>query len=356
MLKKIYKLGRQQLWLWQRDYLREKHELKYLFWECTLNCNFKCKHCGSRAGEGLIQETLTTSEIKKAFLNIAEHFDAKKITIAVTGGEPLLRQDLFDVMKYADSLGFKWGMVTNGFLINKDIVLKAQDANMQTVDVSIDGIGKTHDSFRNAQGAYEKAIQAVKLFAKEKFLHPLRITTTVNSNNINMLEEMYKTFLLLGITSWRLLSVDPIGRSIENSDILLSKQQVFKLLNFIKEKRKKAKIKITYGCAHYLGEEYEDEVRDNFFYCATGINVATILHNGDIFVCPNVPRIKELIQGNIKKDLFSEIWNTKFKIFRNKDRTKSDKCERCEYWNECLGGSFHTWDFEKKKQKICLMK
>lgn len=353
MLKKALKLGRQQLWLMHRDYLREKHELKYLFWECTLNCNFKCKHCGSRAGGAFVQETLSTSEIKKAFLDVAQNFDAKKITIAVTGGEPLLRKDLFEVMKYASSLGFKWGMVTNGFLVNQETVKKAQDANMQTVDVSIDGIGKMHDDFRNVVGAYDKAINAVKLFAKADFLHPLRITTTVNSNNIDKLEEMYQAFSQLGISDWRLLSVDPIGRSIDNNDILLSKQQVFKLLDFIKEKRKQSKVKLTYGCAHYLGDDYEDEVRDNFFYCATGINIGTILHNGDIFVCPNVPRRKELIQGNVKIDSFSKIWQTKFKIFRDKKRTACVNCEKCDSWNECLGGSFHTWDFEKKQPKIC---
>ncbi|MBD3360964.1 radical SAM protein [Candidatus Peregrinibacteria bacterium] len=356
MLKKILKLGRQKLWLSHREYLREKHELKYLFWECTLNCNFKCKHCGSRAGENVFKEVVSTEEIKSAFLDIATAFDANKITIAITGGEPLLRKDLLKVMKYASSLGFRWGMVSNGSLITEKVVEKAKSAGMGTVDISIDGIGEIHDEFRNTKGSYKKATNAIKLFAKADFLNPLRITTTVHHKNIDTLDEMYETFSKLGITDWRLLNVDPIGRTICNNDILLNKKQFTKLLAFMKKKRSEnSKVKVTFGCAHFLGDEFEDEVRNHFFYCGTGINIGSILHNGDIFVCPNVPRNKHLIQGNIKKDSFSEIWNNKFKVYRDKDRTTCGKCKKCDFWEECLGGSFHAWDFEKKQPKVCFM-
>lgn len=356
MLKKILKLGRQNLWFTHREYLREKHELKYLFWECTLNCNFRCKHCGSHAGESVFAEAINTEEIKKSFLDISKNFDAKKITVAITGGEPLLRKDLFEVMKYANSLGFQWGMVSNGSLITQKIIEKAKEAKIMTIDISIDGIGEIHDNFRNMKGAYEKAINAVKLFAKADFLNSLRITTTIHSKNIDILDEMYEYFSTLGISDWRLLNVDPIGRTICNNDILLNKEQLAKLLRFIKNKRKtKSKVRVTFGCAHFLGDEFEDEIRSHFFYCGTGINIGSILHNGDIFVCPNVPRQNNLIQGNIKKDSFSDIWNNKFEFFRDKNRTACEKCQKCDHWNECLGGSLHTWDFEKKQQKVCFM-
>ncbi|MBD3300165.1 MAG: radical SAM protein [Candidatus Moranbacteria bacterium] len=356
MLKKILKLGRQRLWLIHREYLREKHELTYLFWECTLNCNFKCKHCGSSAGENFYKKTISTREIKKAFLDVADNFNAKKITIAVTGGEPLLRKDLFKVMNYASKLGFGWGMVTNGYLVNEEIVKKAKKSGIKTIDISIDGLEKTHDDFRNTKGSYKKAVNAFKLFKKAAFLKPLRITTTVHKGNIDELNEMYKIFCNLGISDWRLLDIDPIGRAALNKDLLLNKKQQMKLLNFIKNKRKtRSKINITFGCAHFLGEPFEDEVRSFFFYCQTGIHIGSILHNGDIFVCPNVPREKKLIQGNIKKDSFSKIWNNKFKFFRDKNRTACKKCNKCEFWEECLGGSLHTWNFSKKQPKVCFM-
>ena len=112
-------------------------------------------------------------------------------------------------------------------------------------------------------------------------------------------------------------------------------------------------LKLEYGCPGFLGLDYEKEVRSQYFYCRTGISVASILYNGDLFVCPNVPRIKSLIQGNIKVDNFKDVWDNKYKEFRNKDRTKCDKCAKCEYWKYCLGGAFHTWDFVDNEQNKC---
>jgi radical SAM protein with 4Fe4S-binding SPASM domain len=348
-------MGRQKLWSTHREYLINNHELKYLFWECTLNCNFKCKHCGSKAGESNIKEVVSSEEIKNAFRDIANNFNPQKITIAITGGEPLLRKDLFDVMEYASSLGFSWGMISNGFLINKNKAILAKKSGMKTADISIDGIEKVHDRFRNTKNSYKKATEAVKILADEGFLKRLRISTTVHKNNINSLEEMYDKFSKLGIDEWRILNVDPIGRAEINNDILLNKKELKETLGFIKYKKKsRSKIRVTFGCAHYLGIEFEDEVRGSFFYCSTGINIGSILHNGDIFVCPNVPREKKLIQGNIKSDSFSEVWNNKFNYFRNKNRTNCEDCQKCDNWNECLGGSLHSWNFSQKRPGVCL--
>ncbi len=354
MFKKILKTGQLKVWSMYKQKMRAEHPLTYLFWECTLNCNFFCAHCGSSAGHKQCTGELTTEEIKKTFKELAEDFDAKNIMLAITGGEPLLRQDIFEVMKYAHSLGFRWGMVTNGFLVDEKTVEKLKDAGMLTVVVSIDGLGKDHDEFRGTPGAYDRAINAVKLLAEANFLSDLQITTSVHQGNINQLEEMYQTFLPLGITSWRAMNVDPIGRAEHNDKLLLTPPQLKKLLLFIQEKRKKnKKVEVKYGCAGFLGLDLEKETRGHFFYCNTGINVGSILHNGDIFVCPNVPRRPELIQGNVKTDRFSEVWNNKFKFFRDPNRTKCSKCENCEWWEECLGGSMHVWDFDKNEPKMC---
>lgn len=353
ILKKIYKRGALKAWANYKDIARKDHELRYLFWECTLNCNLFCKHCGSSAGRKIFPGDLNTEEIKKVFKEISEDFDPGKIVIAVTGGEPLLRKDVFEVMAYVRRLGFPWGMVTNGFLLDQGAAKKMKESGMQTVSISIDGIGETHDRFRGMPGAYERAIKAVKILADANFLDCLQITTSCNKENFNELEKMYETFLALGIDSWRVMNVDPIGRAEENRDILLSGIQLKELLDFIESKRKKTKIDIVYGCEGFLGADYEGEVRDIFFTCNTGINTGSILYNGDIFVCPNVPRRQELIQGNVRRDRFSDVWSNKYEVFRDKKRTWCTKCGECEYWDECLGGSFHLWDFDKKEPKIC---
>ncbi len=356
MLKKIFKLWRQKLWTKHRDFLIEEHELRYVFWECTLNCNFLCKHCGSNAWEKVLPETLSTEQIKNTFLDISKNFDAKKITIAITGWEPLMRKDLFEVMEYTSSLGFYWWMVTNGFLITPKAIEKMKQSGMKTIDISIDWLEWIHDKFRNMKGSYSRNINALKLLQEANFLDPLRVTTTVHQKNIDILEEMYEAFSEIWLKNWRLLNMDPIGRwEVENKDLLLTKEQQLKFYNFLKDKRKTSKMKIETSCAHFLWEEFEDEVRDHFFFCNTGINIWTILHNWDIFVCPNVPREEYLIQGNVKKDSFSEVWNNKFEFFRKKDKLKNEKCDGCEYWEECLWGSVHTFDFKTKKPKMCFL-
>lgn len=353
ILKKIYKRGALKAWAQYKDIIRKEHKLVYLFWECTLNCNFFCKHCGSSAGRKIFPGELNTAEIKKAFKSIAEDCDPRQIMIAVTGGEPLLRKDIFDVMKYAHDLGFPWGVVTNGSLLDENAAQKMKESGMSTVSISIDGIGGTHDRFRGSSGAYEKAVRAVKILVAADFLDCVQITTSMNRENFQELDKMYEIFLSLGIDSWRVMNVDPIGRAEENKDIILAPAELENLLDFIRAKRKEAKIDIVYGCEGFLGPDFEGEVRDKFFICNTGINTGSILHNGDIFVCPNVPRRSELIQGNVRRDRFSEVWNNKYEIFRNKERTKCAGCTACDYWDECLGGSFHLWDFERNKPKIC---
>jgi radical SAM protein with 4Fe4S-binding SPASM domain len=357
LFSKILLLGKLKLNSLQLNYLRKKHPLNYLFWEATLNCNFNCRHCGSRASrQNHFNDELTTEEIKSVFKSISLKTNPQKIMLAITGGEPLLRKDLFDVMDYANKLGFNWGMVTNGYLISPKIVEQMKKSGMSTIVVSIDGIGKKHDEFRQTPGSYEKAINAVKLLVKFGFVKNVQITTVINQNNINDLEEMYQEFSKLHLHSWRIVNMDPIGRAQDNKKLLLKPTEFKKMVSFIKEKRPISKMDITYSCSGFLGPKYEGKVRNWLFNCLTGITTASILHNGDIFVCPNVSRMPELIQGNIRKNDFYCTWQNKFKIFRQKNRTSCSNCKKCSEWENCYGGPFHLWDFDKNQPKICHLK
>lgn len=354
IFKKMYKYGELAL---MKNFIKNeynKHTLIDLFWECTLTCNAKCKHCGSSAEKKKYDGELTTEEIKEAFKQIANDMDASKILINVTGGEPLVRKDLCEVMEYAtNELGFHWGMTTNGILLNDENIEKLKKANMETVSISIDGLEETHDRFRGVKGSYKTILENIKKLREANFVKHIQVTTVFHKDNINQLEELYDVMLKLNLDSWRLASMDPIGRAKENDNLLLDGKELKKLLDFIKKKQKDKRLKLSYGCPGFLGLDYEKEVREAYFYCKTGINVASILYNGDLFVCPNVPRIKELIQGNIKKDNFKEVWDNKYKQFRNSERTACNECKKCEHWEYCLGGAFHTWNFNDNIQNKC---
>lgn len=354
MLKEIYKLGELTLMKKCKEREMKEHRLIDLFWECTLTCNANCKHCGSNAEKKKYDGELTTEEIKNAFKQIAKDMDASKILINVTGGEPLVRKDLCEVMGYAtNELGFHWGMTTNGILLTEENIEKLRETKMETISVSIDGLEETHNKFRGVPNSYKTIIENIKNLKKAGFVKHLQVTTVFHKENINQLEELYEVMLGLGLDSWRLISMDPIGRANENDNLLLNGEEIKKILDFIKSKKKDKRLELVYGCPGFLGLEYEKEVRRGYFYCRTGINIASILYNGDLFVCPNVPRIKRLVQGNIKTDNFKDVWDNKYKEFRSVNRTKCDKCAKCEYWDYCLGGAYHTWDFEKNMQNKC---
>ena len=354
MFKKIYKLGELTLLERMKEEELKKHTLIDLFWECTLSCNAKCKHCGSSAEKRKYEGELTTEEIKNAFKQIAHDMNAHQILINVTGGEPLVRQDLCEVMEYATKeLGFHWGMTTNGILLNDENIEKLRKANMETISISIDGLEKTHDEFRGVPGSYKIIIENIKKLKKANYVKHIQVSTVFNKTNINELEELYNIMLDLNLDSWRLISMDPIGRAKENKELLLDGKELKTLLDFILKKNKEKKLQLSYGCPGFLGLKYEKDVRGYYFNCRTGINVASILYNGDLFVCPNVPRIKSLMQGNIRTDNFKDVWDNKYKEFRTKDRTKCAECENCEWWNFCLGGAYHTWNFEENSQNKC---
>lgn len=353
MLKEIYKLGQLTLFKKYKEQEQKNHTLIDLFWECTLTCNANCKHCGSSAEKRKYDGELTTEEIKLAFKQIAIDMDASKILINVTGGEPLMRKDLCEVMEYATGLGYRWGMTTNGILLNSENIEKLKRAKMETVSISIDGLESTHDEFRRVPGSYAIIINNIRNLKKAGFVKHLQVSTVFHKNNIAQLEELYSIMTSLELDSWRLISMDPIGRANENNDLLLEGTEIKKILDFIKTKNREKKIELVYGCPGFLGLDYEREVRKQFFYCRTGIGIASILYNGDLFVCPNVPRRKELIQGNIRQDNFKEIWDNKYKVFRNEERTKCEECQKCDSWEYCLGGAFHTWNFEENQQNKC---
>lgn len=322
------------------------NDLRVLFFEITSKCNANCKHCGSRCDinspEGISKELFCS-----VLDDVKENFGTKSVMLNITGGEPLIRKDLFEIMKYASNLGFSWGMVTNGTLITKDVIEKMKETKMSTISISIDGVGKTHEDFRGLPGSFDRILSNIKLLKKAKILEHIQVTFIANKKNIGDLEELYNILNDIGIDSLRISSIDPIGRAEDNKDLLLEKNDFIYLSEFIKEKNKiKKNLPCVWSCSHYLGKYLDREFR-----CMTGINVGSILSNGDIFVCPNVPRKPELIQGNIKVDKFSEVWKNGFKEFRN--RKLVDKCEKCSYKDKCKGDSLHTFDFDKNEPKFC---
>ena len=335
--------------------LIEKPVLSNLFLEVTLRCNAKCEHCGSSCGYKIPDDEISAEDLKRTLLEIHEKYGAENVFLTVTGGEPLMRKDLFDIMKYATDLGFHWGMTTNGMLINESIIKKMRETKFESISISLDGLKETHESFRKVPGSFDKIMHAIELLQNLETLKSLQITTVANKKNLHELEDIYKLLQDIGIKEWRVMCVDPIGRAYENDDILLDKDGLVYMFNFIREKRLEGKMIVDDDCSHYLGYKYENILRNLSFVCGAGIFIGSILSNGDICVCPNVRR-KELVQGNIKTDSFVDVWENRYQDFR-KNRltmTTNDKCKKCKSFKYCRGGSFHTWNFDENMPNMCM--
>jgi radical SAM protein with 4Fe4S-binding SPASM domain len=141
------------------------------------------------------------------------------------------------------------------------------------------------------------------------------------------------------------------------ADGLLAKEDYRRLFDCIRSCRQRhSKLPVTYGCCHYLTPAYEMDVRPYFFICGTGIMTASVLYNGDIFVCPDVERRAELIQGNIRKDRFAAVWREGFQPFRTRRDQLNPDCAACADAVYCRGDSVHTWDFASNSPRCCLKK
>ena len=345
----------------KRDFDRKKaeHKLTYLFWEATLGCNLTCRHCGSRCSPGRAADNdLPGAEAKRIFREIADDFDASAITIAVTGGEPLTRPDVFDVMTEAKRLGFFWGMVTNAVLITEKTINRMCRAGMDSVSVSIDGDAEAHAMLRGPRKAYERAMGGLRLLIDlADFLECVQVTTVVHAGNVDILSKMYDRFLRMGVGEWRLLLIDPIGRmkDPENRELLLGGEQIGRMLDFVAAKRESGPMPVTFEESGFLGLRYERKVRDYYFHCPAGINIGSILHDGAIGACPSLER--NMVEGDARTERFSDVWNSRFERYRDRESTRRKaSCSRCKWWKYCEGGSLHLWDWDREQTRMCCYK
>ena len=326
--------------------MQETYPLYTLLVEVTKKCNAACDQCGSRCDIGS-EELLSAEQILAAFRDIKEKIGTYTM-LNITGGEPLLRRDLFEIMAEATRMGFEWGMVTNGSLITPEVVEKMKDSGMKTVTISVDGLKETHDSLRHLPGGWERIMAALKLLKEAAFLDHLQITFTANRRNVQEFEALYRIITPLGLDSVRISFMDPIGRALDNTDLLLTREEILYLTGLVNRLNAEHKgPEIVWGCPHYLGTLLDNRR----FACFAGKYTASILVNGDIFVCPNVERRKELVQGNILTHSFGDVWKNGFGQFRR--RTLPEPCADCEHRKDCRGDSLHTLDFDTGRPKFC---
>ena len=334
-----------------RESLKVTPQLKHLFLELTLRCNEKCLHCGSSCGD-VHSEELTPTQYQKFLAEVKGDFGVENKMLCITGGEPLLRKDFFDIMGSAAELGFHWGMTSNGTLIDDSVARDLKRVGMDTISISIDGLAEHHDAFRRTPNGWQKAMDGIESLLRVGGFHAVQATTVVTHQNIGDLDELYRIFNDMDIDSWRIVNIEPMGRAKQYPEYLLTEDDYKYMFEYIRNKRIAGE-PVTYGCSHYLGMEYEREVRDWYFLCTAGTYIASIMANGDITACLDIERRPEHIQGNILKDRFKDVWENGIQILapvRLDEFNESAPCQERQY---CHGDSFHSWDFDKHEPLLC---
>lgn len=320
--------------------LKELHPLKQLFWECTLRCNLHCKHCGSDCKRMAAVEDMPAEDFLRTIDSITPYVNPNKVSIIITGGEPLMREDLEKVGLALYRRGYPWGMVSNGLYLTKERLQRLMAAGLHSITISLDGFAEDHNWLRGHPESHHNALEAIKMLVHEPEL-TWDVVTCVNRRNYPYLDELKTSLYKIGVRQWRMFTIFPVGRAASHPEFQLTDEEFTGLMDFIKEIRKEGKIHLSYGCEGFLGK-YEGEVRDSFFACNAGVTVGSILIDGSISACPSIR--SDFHQGNIYRDNFMQVWEERFRPFRNRDWMKKDACGDCSFFRYCEGNGMHLRD------------
>lgn len=337
-----------------QTHARKLHEIRSLFLEMTHDCNLACLHCGSDCarieGGGRIDPKL----VLKVLAEIKGRYDPHRICISMTGGEPLCYPGLFDLGRAITRLEFPWGVVTNGFAWTRETIRRAREAGMHSIAVSLDGLQESHDWLRGRKGSFDRALATIRMLTADPFYSAMDVVTCVHRRNLDELDRVRELLRSAGVRAWRLFTISPIGRAAGKEDLLLAPESYRTLLSRILAWRRDAgTMSVHLSESGYLGDAYECRVRDGYHFCRAGISVAGIMWNGDILACPNIDR--RFVQGNIARDSFVDVWENRFAPFRNREwmREACAACGSCPEWRGCQGNSFHLWDTDAQRPRVC---
>lgn len=320
--------------------LEESHPLRQLFWESTLRCNMACRHCGSDCKVSSLHPDMPFADFEKVLLRIREKYDPHRIMVIISGGEPLVREDFFDCARRIHELEFPWGMVSNGRLLTPENIERCIASGMGSCTVSLDGFEEDHNWLRGKPDSFRYASEAVRILAPDGRVK-FDVVTCVSNRNYERLDEFKEYLISLGLKDWRLFTVFPAGRAATDPELQLSAERFRGLMDFISAARKEGRIHTSYGCEGFLGR-YEGKVRDHLFSCQAGLTVGSVLIDGSISACGSIRG--NFGQGNIYKDDFIDVWENRFRPYRDRSWMKKDACGDCRWFRYCRGGGMHLRD------------
>lgn len=313
-------------------------------WEVTRSCNLNCVHCRASSEKGPYEGELNTEKAKQVLDEIS--LTGSPIII-LTGGEPLLRDDIFQLAEYGTSLGLRMVMATNGTLLTPELVTKMISSGIKRVSISLDGkTAEDHDNFRKVQGAFEASLKGIS-YLKEAGLE-FQINTTVTRHNADNIEEILSMAVDLGSVAHHIFLLVPTGRAKDMENQEIDARRYEDLLHWFYNMRDKTPLHLKATCAphyyrilrqeaHKKGEKIDFDTYGMDAMtrgCLGGTSFCFISYDGIVQPCGYL----ELNCGDLKKDPFDKVWKDSkiFKDLRDFNSYKG-KCGKCEYRKFCGG-------------------
>ncbi|HLC05978.1 MAG TPA: radical SAM protein, partial [Anaerolineales bacterium] len=273
----------------------------------TYACNFICDHCESTSHPGA-EWGLPFKTIARL---IGEMGEMGVKHLSISGGEPLVRKDLFDIIDVANNQGLKVHLAANGSLVERNRERLAQ-AKLASVFTSVDGLEETNDRFRRHQGAFKKTFRALELF-QEMGICSRMVNTMVHPGNLHEMEELGGWIMSSSATDWRIALALPLGRAKGQDHFCLSDDQIRWVLGFIGERRKRFPVILSEEVG-YVGP-WALQVRSRPFASSEGQSYFTIMPTGDV-VGSVVLHDVAYSEGNVKDHSLKEIWRNGFQRYR----------------------------------------
>ncbi len=318
--------------------------LRLVAWETTRNCNLSCVHCRASATRGPYTGELDTESALKLLDQIAE---VGEPIIILTGGEPLLRPDIFEIASYGTQQGLRMVMAPNGTLITDKTARQMADSGIKRISVSLDGAtAESHDRFRGVEGAFEGALKGINTAVNAGI--EFQINTTITKTNLDQIPAIMELAMKLGAVAHHIFLLVPTGRGKYIVDQEITSEEYEKTLNWFYEQREKTPLQLKATCApHYyriLRQRAKKEGKTVTFKthgldavtrgCLGGTGFCFISHRGVVQPCGFL----DLNCGDVTKTSFADIWNTSehFLSLRNFTNLKG-KCGICEYRKVCGG-------------------
>jgi len=314
---------------------KQKADLRMVAWEVTRSCNLACSHCRASSKYGPYPNELSTDECLRILDDIASF---SRPIIILTGGEPLLRKDIFEIAKYGKTKGLTMVMAPNGTLLNDENINKIIASDIKRISISLDGPDEaSHDNLRQVPGAFKRALEGIER-SKGAGLE-FQINTTVTTRNIKLLPRIINLAKALGARAHHIFLLVPTGRAKEMINEELSTSEYEETLKLLAQEKTMSSLEIKITCAPHFNRilleahpESASSLRGRG--CMGGVSFCFISHLGELQPCGYL----EIKCGNVREQGFKKAWfeSEVFNNLRDFSNYKG-KCGVCEFRAVCGG-------------------